>query len=99
MFATVREGTYDPEKLARGKAQVDEFWRIRAQQPGYKGALTVDTGNGQTFIITLWETAEQQQAAQAVLDPHAQRLMGPLMSTPTRILGRGEVSYDDLTRA
>ncbi len=98
MFAAVREATFDPEKLARRKAQVDEFWRFRAQQPGYKGALTVEAGDGRAFIITLWETREQQQAAQAVLDPQARRLIEPLQSVPSRILGSGEVSYDDLTR-
>ena len=97
MYARIREATYDPEKLARGKDQVDEFWRIRAEQPGYKGALTVDAKDGQTFIITLWETEEQAEAAQGVLDPHAQRLMGPLQSRPARVLGGGQVSYNDLT--
>ena len=58
MFATVREATFDAEKRAQGRAQAEEFWRIRAQQPGYKGALTVDAGDGQTFTITLWETTE-----------------------------------------
>jgi len=46
MFATVREATFDPEKLARGTGQMQEFYRIRAQQPGYKGSLTVDAGTG-----------------------------------------------------
>lgn len=98
MFATVREGTYDPVKMARGKAQVDEFWQIRAQQPGYQGAVTVDVGDGRVLIITLWQTPEQGQAAQAVLDPQAQRLMEPLQSVPSRIIGRGNVIYNDLTR-
>ena len=34
MFATVREATFDAEKRAQGRAQAEEFWRIRAQQPG-----------------------------------------------------------------
>ena len=97
MFATLRETTFDPEKAARGKAQIDEFWRLRAQQPGYKGALTVDAGGGKTFILSLWETPEHSEAAQAVLDVESQRLMGPLRSEPPRILGRGLVSYNDLT--
>ncbi len=98
MFATVREATFDAEKRAQGRAQVEEFSRLRSQQPGYKGALTVDAGDGHIFSITLWETAEQGRAAQATLDPHAQRLMVPLMSVAPRVLGSGEVSYDDITR-
>ena len=53
MYATIRETTFDPEKLARGKDRVEEFWRIRAEQPGYRGALTVDVGDGQASIISL----------------------------------------------
>ena len=99
MFATVRQTTFDPEKLARGKDQVDEFWRLRAAQPGYRGGLTVDAGDGRAFIISLWETSEHSEVAQTVLEPESQRLMGPLRSEPARILCRGSVSYDDLTRA
>jgi len=99
MYATVRETTFEPEKLARGKGQVDEFWRIRAAQPGYRGALTVDAGDGRAFIVSLWDSSEQSEAAQAILDPESQRLMGPLRSAPPRILGRGEVSYNDLAPA
>ena len=98
MFATIREAAFDPGKMARGKDHVDEFWRIRAEQPGYKGALTVDAGGGRAFIITLWETVEDGRTAQDILDAHAQRLMEPFQSGPTRVLGRGHVSYDDLTQ-
>ncbi len=98
MFATVREATFDAEKRARGQAQVEEFARIRAQQPGYRGSLTVDAGNGRMLIVSLWETAEQGRAAQAALDPQAQRLIVPLMSASPHVLGSGEVAYDDLTR-
>ena len=58
----------------------------------------MDAGDGQAFIISLWEEREHSEAAQAVLDPESQRLMGPLRSAPPRILGRGPVSYDDLMR-
>ena len=97
MFASVREVTYDPEKLARGQTQAEEFRRLRAQQPGYKGTVTVDGEDGRSLTVTLWETPEQQQAAQAVLEPQAQRLMGALWKAPSRVIGRGNVSYNDLS--
>ncbi len=98
MYAVVRETTFDPEKRAQGGAQLQEFAQIRAQQPGYRGSLSVDAGDGRGFTITLWETSEQFEAARARLEPEAQRLMGPLWTAPSRVLGSGTVSYDDLTR-
>ncbi len=56
MFATVREGTYDPEKLRQGQAQMEEFAALRARQPGYAGSLTIDAGGGRMFIVALWES-------------------------------------------
>ena len=44
MFAVVREATYDTKKKANGSKQIEEFARIRAQQAGYRGSMTVDAG-------------------------------------------------------
>jgi hypothetical protein len=97
MFAVVREATYDTEKKASASKQVEEFARLRAQQAGYRGTVTVDAGDGRTLTLALWETEEQQQAASATLAPEAQRLMGPLWTTPARIIGSGDVIHNDLT--
>jgi len=94
MFAVVREATYDSDKKARGGKQIEEFARIRAQQPGYRGTVTVDAGSGRTLTIALWET-EQQQAASEKLGPEAQRLMAPLWTTPAQVIGSGEVIHND----
>jgi hypothetical protein len=99
MFAVVREATYDSEKRTGASKQIDEFARIRAQQPGYRGVVTVDAGDGRTLTIALWETEEQSRAASATISPEAERLMGPLWATPSRVIGSGEVIYDDLTMA
>ena len=95
MFAVVREATYDSDKKARGSKQMEEFARIRAQQPGYRGTVTVDAGSGRTLTIALWETEQQQQAASEKLGPEAQRLMAPLWTTPAQVLGSGEVIHND----
>jgi hypothetical protein len=98
MFATVREGTYDPERLRQGQAQLEEFAALRAQQPGYAGSLTVDAGGGRTLTLALWESEAQAEAARAVLEPEAQRLMGPLWAAPTQVIGRGPVLRTDLAK-
>jgi len=99
MFAVVREATYDTKKRAGGSKQVEEFARIRAQQAGYRGTVTVEAGDGRTLTLALWESKEQQEAASAMLTPEAQRLMGPLWTIPARILGSGEVTQNDLTKS
>ena len=96
MFAVVREATFDAGKRASGSTQVEEFARLRAQQAGYRGTVTVDAGDGRTLTVALWESKEQQEAASAVISPEAQRLMGPLWTTPARILGSGDVIHNDI---
>jgi hypothetical protein len=99
MFAVLREATYDTKKKASGSKQIEEFARIRAQQKGYRGTVTVEAGDGRTLTLALWESKEQQEAASAKLTPEAQRLMGPLWTTPARIVGSGEVTQNDLTKS
>jgi hypothetical protein len=95
MFAVVREATYDSDKKVRGSKQMEEFARIRAQQPGYRGTVTVDAGSGRTLTIALWDTEQQQQAASEELGPEAQRLLAPLWTTPAQIIGSGAVIHND----
>jgi hypothetical protein len=89
MFATIREGTSDPEKVARGSEQADEFWRLRARQPGYRGSVTIGAENGRVLIVTLWESQPDADAAIAVLEPESQRLMSAVWTVPSREIARG----------
>ena len=99
MHAAIREMAYDPEKLARGTEQRDEFWQLRARQPGYRGALIVEAEGGRSFVVTLWETPEQYEAAQATLQEQGQRLLTPLFAAPVRHVVDGPVVYDDITQS
>ena len=99
MFAVVREATYDAKKRASGGKQLEEFARLRDQQAGYRGTVTVEAGDGRTLSLALWESKEQQEAASAKLAPEAERLMGPLWITSARVLGSGEVSHNGLTKS
>jgi len=98
VFAVVREATYDSEKKASGSSQIEEFSRVRAQQAGYRGSVTVDAGEGRTLTIALWDSEQEQQAASTTLAPEAERLIGPLWKIPARIIGSGEVIHNDVTK-
>ena len=99
MFATVRESTFDPDKLSRGRAQLEEFGALRDQQPGFAGAVTVDAGNGRLLTLVLWESEEHATAATTRLDPEAQRLLAPLWTIPSRVIAQGPVVRSDLIRS
>jgi hypothetical protein len=93
MFAVIRERASD----SVGKEHAQEFNRFRAKQPGYSGAIEVQTEDGCTMIIALWETEEQQQAATSTLSAEGRRLNGPQWSGPPRVISQGQVVYNDLT--
>ena len=93
MYAVIRENASSgalTEQLRAGRA---EFAALRAQQPGFRGSLTVELGDGKWAIVTLWEDRQAQEAGGAVLGPQAERLTGAV----TRIVYQGEVSSNDLT--
>jgi hypothetical protein len=98
MFATIRESTFDPEKRRQGQAQLEEFDALRARQPGYAGSVIVDAGEGHTFVVILWESEAQADAARAVLEREAERLVRPLQTVPGRAVGRGPVLRTDLAK-
>jgi hypothetical protein len=76
-----------------------EFQVRHASQPGYQGNIVVDAGNGRVLTVTLWETQEHATAARSVLEPEVQRLLRPLMTAPSQVIGTGPVVATDLTRA
>ena len=96
MFAVVRERT---PGSGFGSEQAEEFKRIRAQQPGDRGAVEVEAEDGRVLIFVLWDTAEQQQAAGAALQEAGRRLGGPQWAGPPPVIGQGQVAYDDLTKS
>ena len=95
MFAAIRETTFDPDKLSRGRAQMEEFEALRDRQPG---VVAVDAGDGRRLTLTLWESEAQAMAARAVLEPESQRLLAPLSTVPGRFLAQGSVLRTDLAK-
>lgn len=96
MYAVFREATYDPQKLAQGRDKGEEFARLRTQQPGFRGSFVTDAGDGWMLIVALWETQQDAEAARAVLEPAANRLLGLLFASPPRVTARGPVLRSDL---
>ena len=97
MYAIVRENTYDPAKLDQGQARLIEFQALHARQPGYRGTMVVDAGDGRWLTVNLWETKEHATAALPALIPEVQRLLEPMMAGPSELIGTGPVVLTDLT--
>ena len=97
MYAVVRDTTYDLDKLAQGRERLEEFQAMHARQPGYRGAIVVDAGNGRWLTVNLWETQEHSSVALPALVPEVQRLLEPMMAGPSQLIGSGPVLLSDLT--
>lgn len=96
MHAVVREATYGPDKPIYKTQEFHEFQELHARRRGYRGTVVVDAGDGRFLTLTLWETAEDMSAAREALGPVVQRLLDPLMTTPSRLVGTGQVVVNDL---
>jgi len=96
MYAIVRKNTYDLGKLAGGQEQLREFNRRHAQQPGFRGSLNVDIGDGQSVIINLWEDRESAEAALPAMIPVVKQCVEPLLAAPPELIGSSPVTLTDL---
>jgi heme-degrading monooxygenase HmoA len=94
MFAVVRERT--PGTGVENE-HLEEFRRVRAQQPGYRGIVEVADDDGRILILALWDSEDQYRAARATIDEAGSRLGGSHWSGPPRAIGQGRVVYNDLT--
>jgi hypothetical protein len=98
MYAVVRQNNYDPKRLARAGDELAEFQELHAAQLGYAGNLTIEMQPGQWLTATLWDTEAHAAAARETLGEHVQRLLSPLMTGPSELLGMGVVVASDLVR-
>lgn len=96
MYAVYRETFYDPEKPIYESEEFQEFQRLHAEQKGYKGTIVTDVGEGRFLTVTLWETAADMDNARQALGPTVQRLIDPLMRSPSNLLGTGQVVVNDI---
>ena len=91
MYTVIRDNQYDLKKLMRSAKEMEEFNSLHAAQPGYEGNMVVDLSDGHMLIVTLWRTEKHAHAARTALEPHIQRLLVPLMTRPSQLLGAGPV--------
>jgi hypothetical protein len=98
MYAIVRDSQFDPAKLAKAHAQLQQFQSLHAGQPGYAGTVLVDASNGRMLIVTMWENEELAMRGREVLGPQVQRLLGPLMTRESHVVGDGQVLLTDMAR-
>jgi hypothetical protein len=96
MFVVIRETTYAPDISLEETPQFREFQSAHAGRPGYEETLVACVGAGRYVTVTLWQTAEDMNAAREALGPVVQRLLDPLMTMPSTLIGTGKVVFDDL---
>ena len=95
MYAIIRHYTYDPATIARAGQALTAAQGLHAAQPGYTGSIAVD--DGQHFIaVNLWQSEHDAAAGRAAIGTQVRHLLGPLMTTPSQLLGAGEVVATDL---
>jgi hypothetical protein len=97
MFAIIRKNTFSPGKLAQAGPAMAEFQALHAAQPGYVGSIDIDVGRGQRVAVNLWQTEQDARSGQTILVPHVRRLLEPLMTGSSQLIGSGEVAASDLT--
>ena len=97
MYAIVRINTFDEHKLREAATELDRFQQRHAAQPGYAGSLTVDLGAGRQLVVNLWQTDQDATACLNALGPEVQRVLEPLMTAPSQLVGAGSVVSTDLS--
>lgn len=97
MYAIIRKNTFSPGKLAQAGPALAEFQALHTAQPGYVGSIDIDVGQGQRVVVNLWQTEQDARSGQTILLPHVRRLLEPLMTGPSQLVGSGEVAASDLT--
>lgn len=95
MYAILRQYTYDPAKLSEADEALAAVQGLHQAQPGYAGSIVVD--DGQRFTaVNLWQTEHDAAAGRGAIGAQVRRLLEPVMTTPSQLLGAGEVVASDL---
>ncbi len=96
MYAVFRESSYAPDRPIYKSQEFREFQQVHAKRRGYRGTVVADLGGGRFLTLTLWETAEDMDSARQALSPVVERLLNPLMTSPSKLHGTGKVVFNDI---
>ena len=96
MYAVFRHNTYPIDLELDKDPNFRGFQQKHAGQPGYRGTVVTDVGNGQYLSITLWATEADMNAARDALGPVVGSLLDPLMTAPSKLLCTGRVVVNDV---
>ena len=96
MYAVFRETHYAREGAVVASPEYQRFHDAHAAQPGYRGTVVADVGEGRLLTVTLWDTAEAMTAARDALGPIVAQALNPQMTAPAVLLGTGRVVVNDL---
>lgn len=96
MYAVMRVNSFDPAKLAGSQERLDQFDQSHAAQPGFLGSVVVDLEEGRRFALNLWESEAHSAAGLTVLAPKVRQLLEPLMASPSKLIGTGNVISCDV---
>lgn len=97
MYAILRDSIYDTARLAQASETMTEFQDRHSSQPGYRGSIVVDAGDGRRLTLTIWETENHAAVARSVLEPEVRHLLNPLLTRPSQLVGMGQVTAIDLS--
>ena len=98
MYAEVGRNTLDPGNMP-SREVIQRLQALLAQQPGYRGYLALEAGEGQRVYLRLWDSPEAAQAAlasEAVRDFLAQHVR-PLIRGG-EMIGQGPVIHCDFSK-
>jgi hypothetical protein len=93
----IRETTYPADKPLGHRPEFKAFQDAHAARPGYLGSIVTHLGNGRYVTMTLWDMAEHMDAARDAIGPAVKKLIEPIMTAPSKLLGTGEVAYADIS--
>jgi hypothetical protein len=96
MYAIARINSFDEARLAAADESLSGFDKLHAAQPGFLGSVVVDLTNGRRLVVNLWQSEKQATAGLSVLRPEVERVLVPLMTGPSQLVGAGPVISTDL---
>src|SRR4051812_13697227 len=86
-----------PEHRTSFATRYEEFFTLRAQQPGKLGDMDIDLGDGRAINLVLWDSLAAHDAVHPLLLPEFNRLVRPLLDGSTTFLGAGDIVYNSYT--